>query len=78
MSNNLIDVQQMKSVYNTEKLCFLNRVCSRNLSRLLSVSALAWPFVVINRKVCSSASRIQCKEIVFERSNLSAEVKSRL
>ncbi len=45
-------------------------------SRLLSVSALAWPFVVINRKVCSSASRRQCKEIIFERSSLSAEVKS--
>ncbi len=29
------------------------------------VSALAWPFVVINRKVYSSASKRQCKEIIF-------------
>ncbi len=29
-------------------------VWSRTVSRLLSVSALAWPFVVINRKVYSS------------------------
>ncbi len=29
------------------------------------VSALAWPFVVINRKVFSSASKRQCKEIIF-------------
>ncbi len=36
------------------------------------MSALAWPFVVINSKVCSSASRRQCKkyslrEAVYQR-----------
>ncbi len=44
---------------------------SRLVSRILSVSALAWPFVVEKiRKMCSSASRKQCKEILFERSSL--------
>uniref|UniRef100_A0A673JSL3 Uncharacterized protein n=1 Tax=Sinocyclocheilus rhinocerous TaxID=307959 RepID=A0A673JSL3_9TELE len=47
-------------------------VWSRSVSRILSVSAFAWPFVAEKiRKVCSSASRKQCKEIVFERSSLS-------
>ncbi len=38
--------------------------------------ALAWPFIVINRKLCLSASRRHtCKVILFDRSSLSAEVK---
>ncbi len=33
---------------------FVNRIWSRTVSRPLSVSALAWPFIVINRKLCSA------------------------
>ncbi len=32
----------------------LNGVWSRSVSRPLSVSGLAWPFVVINMKLCSA------------------------
>ncbi len=46
---------------HVSKACFVycvetcrNRVWSRTVSHLLSVSAFVWPSVVINGKVCSA------------------------
>ncbi len=47
-------------LYNLETCCNVSRVWSRTVSRLLLVSALAWPLVVINRKVCSAEFKVIC------------------